>query len=394
MSKNEKLMCLIAGLWTLANSMSAVFVNVYLYAYTGSLVVMAIYTIIRIGLFPVFFYLGGKVSRKTGFEITLLAGLVFTMISLLVVLYGNNLFELDYRYVYLVAALVGTGEGWFWFSVNSLNQLVSKDESRGKFLSNIGIVNNIANVLAPVLASIFIKFAGSDVQGYSNIFKVVLFVYLFMIFLAFKIDFKPSAQKFSISKQFDITKDKEWRFTMNAVFMFGIRDSLILMLAGLLVYNATGASGGIYSQLLTLFAVASIIAYYGVSLKMKERNLMKTYKIGAALIASSTIVLVLVPNIFGAIYYGLINAIATPLYSNPYQILVMRQIQSYDVTENIVGRVIVRETFLSFGRIFGMLMIVLASMVFDTNTYLLASVIFCSVFPILLVVYTHFHYKK
>ena len=60
LSSNERLLILINCFYNLANAMSAVFMNVYLYAYTGSLVVMSIYTIVRIGLYPFFFTLGGK----------------------------------------------------------------------------------------------------------------------------------------------------------------------------------------------------------------------------------------------------------------------------------------------------------------------------------------------
>ena len=42
LSSNERLLILINCFYNLANAMSAVFMNVYLYAYTGSLVVMSI----------------------------------------------------------------------------------------------------------------------------------------------------------------------------------------------------------------------------------------------------------------------------------------------------------------------------------------------------------------
>ena len=48
MTKNEKLIIACTILYTLASGMSAVFMNVFLYTYTGSLAVMALYTCIRI----------------------------------------------------------------------------------------------------------------------------------------------------------------------------------------------------------------------------------------------------------------------------------------------------------------------------------------------------------
>lgn len=387
MSKNEKLVCLISGLWTLGNTMSAVFVNVYLYAYTGSLVVMTIYCMIRIGLFPLFFTIGGKWAQRKNYSQTLIMGLFVTILSLVYVLTANNLFESNPNLVFVVAALVGIGEGFFWLSVNSLNQIVSTDKSRASYVSNLGIFNNIANLFAPLFATIMIDMAATDVDGYMNIFKVVIVVYTVMSIAAFKIKANNSRQKFSVLKNLKISNDSRWRYCMITTFLYGMRDSLILTLAGLLVYNATGGSGGLYSSLLTVFAVVSIVSYYILAKKMNTGNLYKCYWVGAVLIASSTIALVIFPNMYGAIYYGVVNALATPLYANPYQVIMMNNIQKYEANENLCGRVIAKEIYLSMGRCFGMFLIVLSSFILSEELYLPISVIFCSLFPVILVLY-------
>ena len=99
------------------------------------------------------------------------------------------------------------------------------------------------------------------------------------------------------------------------------------------------------------------------------------------LIASSTIVLVLVPNLVGAIYYGVVNAIATPFYANAYQIITMNCIAEYK-DENLTGRVIAKEIYLSMGRIGGMVLIVLCYLILGEEMYLLVAVLFISMFPI------------
>ena len=82
LSKNEKLVVAITSLWALANTMSAVFVNVYLYAYTESLVVMTIFCIIRIALYPFFFTVAGKWAQRFKFSQPLTMGVLVTMLSL------------------------------------------------------------------------------------------------------------------------------------------------------------------------------------------------------------------------------------------------------------------------------------------------------------------------
>lgn len=93
-------------------------------------------------------------------------------------------------------------------------------------------------------------------------------------------------------------------------------------------------------------------------------------------------------------YYGVVNALSTPMYANPYQIIVMNAIADYAGQENIVGRVIVRETYQSIGRCLGMAMIVLCSWIFPSSLYLPVAVIFCSAFPIAMAVYATIYHRR
>ena len=173
-----------------------------------------------------------------------------------------------------------------------------------------------------------------------------------------------------------------------------MRDSLILTLAGLLVYNATNGSGSAYGKLLAVFAVLTILAYAWVSRTMRRSNRMRYYQIGSLLIASSTIVLVLWPSLAGAIYYGVVNAIATPMYANPYTIIMMNAIQDYAAQENIVGRVIAKEAYLSIGRCLGMVLIVLCSLLLPETLYLPTAVVMCSLFPVILTLYATVYHRE
>ncbi len=394
MTQDEKMVILINCFYNLANAMSAVFMNVYLYAYTGSLVVMSIYTIVRIGLYPLFFTIGGKWAQKHRFSHTLTAGLILIMLSLLFVLSANDRFEMMPELVYAVAALTGMGEGLYWLSINSLNQIVSSGESRSLFLSNIGIFNNLSAIIAPLIASGIISIAGSDTAGYVDIFKIVLVIYAFIALLSTRLKACSSTQSFSVLKRLKLD-DPQWKYCMRSTFLYGMRDSLTLTLAGLLVYNATNGSGSLYSQLQAVFAVLTVLAYRWVSRAMRRNNRMRFYQAGSILIASSTIVLVLFPSLAGALYYGVVNAVATPMYANPYSIITMNAIADYSEKENIVARVIAKETYLSLGRCLGMAMIVLCYLVLSETMFLPVAVILCSLFPMINVAYaTRYHRRR
>ena len=394
MSGNEKLLIMINCLYMLANAMSAVFMNVYLYAYTGSLVVMTIYTMVRIGLFPPFFTLGGKWAQHHRFSQTLTVGLLLIMGNLLFVLFFNSYFSENPNLVYGAAMILGAGEGLFWLSINSLNQIVSSKESRSQYISNIGIFNSVSSIVAPLIATFFIDIAATDFDGYIFIFQIVLVIYAFISVLSLRINAKSPPENFYVLQKLCFKNDMQWRYCLVSTFLYGMRDSLILTLSGLLVYSATGGSGSTYGRLLALFAVLQIISYRLVASTMKRNNRMYFYRIGSWILASSTIILVLSPNLSGAIYFGVSNAIATPMYNIPYQIITMNAIQDYAPFENIIGRVIAKETYLSFGRCFGMLSIVLCYFFLPEAWYLKVTVIFCSLFPIILTTYATFYHKK
>ena len=393
LTHNERMVVIINSFFTLANAMSAVFMNVYLYAYTGSLVVMTIYTIVRIGLYPFFFTVGGKWAQRRPFGEPLTAGLIFIILSLLFVLSAADWFARIPELVYIAAALLGVGEAMYWLSCNSLQQIVSTPDTRSQFISMNGILNNIFSIVAPLMATFIIDLAGNDTAGYINIFKIVIVIYAVMAVLAMRLKVRSDGRSFSVLKRLKMD-DPQWRYCLISTILFGMRDSLILTLAGLLVYNATNGSGSTYGKLLALFAVLTILSYAVVSRMMHRHNRLRFYQVGAVLIASSTIVLALVPNLFGAIYYGVVNAIATPMYANPYTIIMMNAVQDYADSENILGRIIAKETYLTIGRCSGMILIVLCSLVLPENLYLPVSVVICSLFSVVLVIYATIYHQK
>ena len=377
MTRNEKLMITITTLFAFANQMSQMFMNVYLYNYTGSLVVMSIYALIRVGLFPPLEWIAGKISVKKSYAFTLTLGMILMMGRLSFVLMYNEAFGIYGWLVYVVAALDGISGGMYFLSSNTLNQVVTDTETRVRYMSVQGIFNNLSNVLSPLFSAFIIDMSVNDNAGYLNIFKCVLVIFAVMVVLAFRMKIDRS-ENFTMKKKMWDSSDRKWCFCQMLTFIFGFRDSMMLTLTGIMVYNATGGSGSLYGKLLAVFALTTIIVFRIVSKKMKADNLLDYFKIGSILITSATIVLVLVPNIYGAIYYGMANAIGTPMFNTCYSIITMNIVQDYTKKENIVGRMIAKESALSLSRCLGMALIVLFYLILPENLYLEVSVILLS----------------
>lgn len=375
MSTLEKRAVLLNTIYNLSSTFSILFLNVYLYAYTGSLVIMCIYTIVRIGLFPMFFILGSKIVRKHNFSLTFTIGLIFIASSLLYALFGGPLFEINPYYVLFAAVLTGIGEGFFWFSSNTLNVVVSTLESRAKFLSMSGAFQAIAALCAPFIANFIIENSATDMSAYRIILTIVLCLYIVVIIISRFIDINGGAKDYKLIESFSFN-DKMWNDHNLAVVLYGLRNSLTLALTGLLVFNAAG-DGGVYSKLQSFFAVITIVSFFLISKGLDRKRIKNTFKIGVFLAISSTVVLVMIPNIYGAIFFGISNALCSVFYDNSYNFLSANIISNY--RSDMAGRVVVRETWLSISRCIGMGIIVLFYYVLPEWLYLKASVILLSI---------------
>lgn len=371
MNPLEKRTVLLNAVFNLSSTFSTLFLNVYLFVYAKSLPLMCVYTIIRISLFPLFFIIGSKIVKRHSYTLTFSLGLVLIAGSLLYALLATSLFEINPNYVLIAAVLTGVGEGLYWFSSNSCNQLVSNIESRANFLAYTGIFNNIASLAAPVIASLIINNSATDMDAYRIILVIIFVLYVVVALISLSIRITTKGDDIKLKESFSF-KDKMWNDHSVAVVLYGLRNSLGLVLTGLLVYNAAG-DGGIYSKLQSLFAVITIVFFFVLTRALNKEHIRITFIIGVVIAILSMSVLVLFDNIYGAIFFGITNAICTCFYDNSYNYFSANIISHY--MHDMVGRVVARETFLSLGRCLGMGLIVLCYFILPEELYLKVSVI-------------------
>lgn len=380
MSKLEKRVILLCCLYSLASALSKSFVNVYLYEYTKSFVVMSIYTFIRIGLFPVADLIGSELIKKYKYTVTISCGLIFITLSLVFALTQTALFEINKNYVLVAAFLTGIGEGLYWFSINSCHQIVTTPETRTNYLSILGIFNNITTFLAPFVATFVISFSINDMVGYKYILYIILILYILITFISLTIDKKDEKGCYYSFKECISLKDPVWANVCLALLFYGLTNSLTLNLTSIMIYNAAG-SGGLYSKLLSFFSIIVVICLKFLPYALRRDRLKKTFLISSIVNISSTVVLAIFTNIYGAIYFGVTNALATAFYDNAYSKLHMDVTSLYK--NDLTGRVVGKEFYISLGRCIAMAFIVLCYYVLGEETYLRVSVISLSFFPLL-----------
>jgi len=379
MSKNEKITMFENLVFSLGSNLASMFISVYLYVYTESLVVMALYTIVRIAMFPPMFILGSKITKKYTYGTSISIGLIFVASSLVYALTASKLFEINSLFVLIAAFLTGCGEGLYYLSANTLNVVVTTKQTKPQFMTYTGICGNVAALTAPLLANRIINSSANDVMGYKIILGLVFVIYVCVIFIVSKLNVKSHDKNVKISDVLFVKNDPIWKDHCVAVYLYGLKESMTLILSSILIYRAVG-TGDSYSKLQGLFAAVQICSFWLLKKALNKKYIKYTFGFGAIMTIASTLVLVYCENIFGAIFFGITNALQSVFYANPYNFICDNIINSYENQQT--ARVVGRETFLSLGRCTGMLFIVICYLVFNENIYLKVAISVLSIFPI------------
>jgi len=388
MSIQEKRTIVVNTLFYIVFTLYTSFMNVYLYAYTKSFLVMSWFVVVRMFAFPFMSIIGARMSKKHSLALPIALGLFFITLSLVFALVCTDLFIINAYYSLLVALVCGIGFGLYWYGLNLAAQIVPTNESRSVFISKKTFYANITTMLSPLLATFIIERSTSDVIGYRNILIFIVILCFVISFLATKIKAHASIEYFTLIGSLKF-KDDDHRSMLLSMFWYGVNDALFLTLTGILVANAAG-SGSLYSKLLTFFSILQIIFSRTLPWMVKERNVKNAFLITAIINMTSTIVLVLFPTVWGAIYYGVAHAIYN-IYEHMNSYFIGQITSKYENTPEVVTA---RQTYNSLGRIVGMLFIFFCYFILPENMYLQVSVIVCSLAPILVIYYDNKLIKK
>ena len=379
MTKLEKTSIFIQALFNFSNAMYSMFVSVYLYIYTDSLVKMTIYTLIRVTAIPISLYLGGKIARKHSLTATFGLGLSFQTISLIYTLTASPLFLKNSSYVYLAAIPMGIGEGLYYYSQNVMNQVVTTASRRAHYLSFLGFFNNCAGLLAPLLANRIIAYSDSDLIAYRKILAILSVIFFIITIVSLSIKVKAESKEINIKKSLNLS-NSEWFDQLKSTFFHAFREALNWSIIPILLSSFSG-DGSIYSTAQTIFSIINVVLFLTLVKSLKHDKINKTFFIGMLLTCISGIALVLLENLVGVIIYGICNCLSSVFYENSYSYLQANVLEKYK--SDLSGRLIAKEIAIYIGRCLASLFIILCFNILPTNIYYKVPIILYSLTPYL-----------
>jgi YQGE family putative transporter len=377
MSSLEKRTVVLNSVFNFGNTLAGSFLSVYLYVYTGSLLITSLYSLVSMALHAVFFVWADRINRKKPLAVTFACGLFLFTVALVYALLGQEQFAANGYAVLIVAAIQGVGSGCYWYSSNAINQIASSVETRARFQSASGIASSVTSILAPYTATQILNGAESELTGYRVILETAAAVYLIVFFLSLGIDKRSVPEEGPILPLLP-KDDALWRTHEWSVFLYGLKNSLALNLTSVLIYQAAG-SGGVYSRLNIVFALFAIVSHWAFGRLMSRRRVKAIFTLGTILTISSMIVLALFEQLWAAVFFGVGNAIAGVLYDGTYNYISANLISTYpDPKRRVVGR----EVALQLGRCAGLAFIILCWAVFPQEWYFKVAAVALSFTPV------------
>ncbi|MFV9511118.1 MFS transporter [Tepidibacillus sp. LV47] len=347
LDKNARLLLLVSTLYTIAIALSNTFVNVYLWKLEKNYILIGWFNFFQYLTTLLIFIVAGKLAKYLDRVILLRTGVaILTVFYLVVLLLGS----LSAKYSMSLGALLGVGQGFYWFSFNTLYFEITNPKNRDIFNGMNGLFTSFGGIIAPFLSGWLISH-NTGFTGYRYIFFISLFVFLVAVLISFLFYKRPSKGRYRLTKVLKQSlTPTPWRNISLGMIAQGGREGVITFLTGLLVYISTNNefSLGTYSMLISLVA---LVSYFLVGKWMKKKWRNKGMMIGSLMMA-----LVVIPMFFKTTYttlliYGIGTSLFAPLYFIPLTSVVFDQIGKNEETANLRSEYIVlREISLNLGR--------------------------------------------
>lgn len=384
LNKKEKQVILVNGLFNMSGTLCSLFLSVFLFTLTNSILSMQFYSICRFIMIPIFFTIAGKLTHRFKLSTILSIGLVLMIGGMLFLLLNHALFVQYPLLIYGFGLVFGSAEGMIWLSLNSLNQFVSTVESRNAFLSVLGVFNSINNILSPILSTFLISLAPSDMVGYQFVIFLSIVIDVVVFIFAARTDVQSDGRKYSVRKLFGHDEEKAWPLMRIIMIFYGIRDSFLLTLSGLLLFQALNSDGAIYSAFNIITAGISVIAYSLSGRIIHPKRIKKTFSFGAVMLIASMFVIVFFPNYIGVVLYALIFYTCFPIFFNSFQVVKMNVLSKF-TRHNLTGHIIAIEYMFGIGRMIGLVFFILMNLYFPLNQTTIYSVVFYSLGIVVLI---------
>jgi YQGE family putative transporter len=356
LSREAVISLIIHSTFQFGASMSGVFLNLYLWRLTHSVVVNGTYSMIVFILTPIGFALGGWMIKKKDRMVSYRLGIMLVGIFYLsVIIAGERLVE----YYVLFAVFNGLAAAFYWVGYLTLMYDVSTEQNRIRYLAFNMIFFTAATLAGPALAGFIIRLK-EGLSGYTIVFSIAFCMFLVAALISLKIKASSGHHRVYYLKLTGLImkKERDWLKALLGFMGMGLLQGTMLFLPNILLFKVmprediVGYLGVLYSSLSIIMGI--FISKYANASKARLYLAISTlgYLIGVSFLLGSV-------NVWTVVSFMILHSIFAPLQGNTmtgyyYSLIAKLPLKGQLKVESVV----VREFFLNVGRVISIICLI------------------------------------
>ncbi|GAA4836679.1 MFS transporter [Paenibacillus vulneris] len=357
LSRDAKVSLFIHFCFQFGASMSGIFLTLYLWRLTESLWINGMYYIVNYGIAPLAFAMGGFIIKRKDRMVSYRIGIGLIALFYLIVVFAQ---EKVVDYYVLFAIFGGAAGSFYWAGYLTLMYDVSTEQNRIRYLAINMIVFTLAGLIGPALAGYIIR-QNDGLQGYTIVFSIAFFMFLIATLGSLKIKTKVSHHKAYYLKFVGLlmNKNKRWFKSLIGFWVMGLFQGIMLFLPNILLFQIVGRED-LVGYLGVVYATLSIGMGLVLSRYGREDRARKFLVISTVGFVLGTLFILWKLTLTTVILFMVLYSICSPLQGNTITSFYFRLIGALPLKGQLrVESVVMRETFLNFGRVVSILGLIL-----------------------------------
>ncbi|WP_117161489.1 MFS transporter [Paraliobacillus sp. X-1268] len=351
------------GIYQFGNSLSIIFVNLYLWRLTNSLWISGMYNLIAILAQAVTTILIGKRSKKIGRTLMYRYGILLTaLFYLFIVVLQENIIQ----HFYWFALIKGIAQGMYWVAYFTIVHEFSSDQNRFRYLGWNQIVMGGSNLLGPAIAGFIISLS-NELSGYMIVFSLAFLMFVIATIGSFQIQKEKMPHKSYYMKYLKLIIIREPNFLKALIgwFVLGFPQGILMYIPPILIYSIFN-NESVVGYLNIVFLSLSILSSYLIS-RLAEIEATRGYLLLAALgFILASLFLIWDINMITVILFMSVHHLFKPLQGNAYAAFYFQWIDLLPLKGAFrVESIVLRETFINLVRAMGIITFMIFSAEID-----------------------------
>ena len=272
LSADANLSLVIQWCYQFGASMSAVFLNLYMWRLSKSLEINGWYFIIFFFITPFAFVIAGRWAKKKNVMYIFRLGVMFSSLFYLLVVIAQ---EQVVQYFYVFGILNGIALAFYWTGFLVLMYDVSTEQNRIRYFAFNMITFTSATLLGPAFAG-FIISQFEMLTGYIITFVIAFIMFALTAFISFRLkpDISQNKSYYFYLMGRLIRKNKIFHKALISYLILGLFQGLMMMLPNILLYEVVQREDFV-GYLGILFSITAITAGLLISRYASETHRLK-----------------------------------------------------------------------------------------------------------------------